>query len=132
MPPRITHRAFAGPQFGSEGWARRFFNNWRAGLKWQRLKPENKISLGFVDGLNTKIGVFLRRAYGLPEAVKRLSETELTELEAIRPHLPPGTIAYLASIAPEADSERDLSSSRVAAQSLPSAAHAEAERAMAS
>src|SRR6516162_7762132 len=56
-----------------EGWARRFFENLRAGLKWQRLKPyekfaemidrhwdgiaaycrpENKVSLGFVEGLN--------------------------------------------------------------------------------
>ncbi|MGH8489876.1 MAG: ISL3 family transposase [Gammaproteobacteria bacterium] len=69
-----------------EGWARRFFDNWRAGLKWQRLapyekfaemidrhwdgiaaycKPENKVSLGFVEGLNNKIRVIQRRAYGL-------------------------------------------------------------------
>ena len=69
-----------------EGWARRFFENWRAGLKWQRLKPyekfadmidrhwdgiaaycrpENKVSLGFVEGLNNKIRVIQRRAYGL-------------------------------------------------------------------
>ena len=72
--------------YGREGWARRFFDNWRAGLKWQRLKsferfadmidrhwdgiaayckPENKVSLGFVEGLNNKIRVFQRRAYGL-------------------------------------------------------------------
>jgi transposase len=58
-----------------EGWARRFFDNWRAALKWQRLKPdekfadmidrhwdgiaasgkpENKVSLGFVEGSTTK------------------------------------------------------------------------------
>jgi transposase len=69
-----------------EAWARRFFDNWRASLKWQRLKayekfaemidrhwdgiaayckPENKVSLGFVEGLNTKIRVIQRRAYGL-------------------------------------------------------------------
>lgn len=69
-----------------EGWARRFFDNWRASLKWQRLKPyerfadmierhwdgiaayckpENKVSLGFVEGLNNKIRVCQRRAYGL-------------------------------------------------------------------
>ena len=69
-----------------EGWARKFFNNWRASLKWQRIKsyekfaelidrhwdgiaahckPENKVSLGFVEGLNTKIRVIQRRAYGL-------------------------------------------------------------------
>ena len=55
-------------------------------LKWQRLKPyekfaemierhwdgiaaycrlENKVSLGFVEGLNNKIRVIQRRAYGL-------------------------------------------------------------------
>ena len=69
-----------------EGWARSFFENWRVGLKWQRLKPyekfaemidrhwegiaaycqpENKVSLGFVEGLNNKIRVIQRRAYGL-------------------------------------------------------------------
>jgi transposase len=69
-----------------EGWARRFFENWRASLKWQRLtpyekfaamidrhwdgiaaycRPENKVSLGFVEGLNNKIRVIQRRAYGL-------------------------------------------------------------------
>jgi transposase len=69
-----------------EGWARRFFANWRAALKWQRLKPyeqfaelierhwegiaaychpENKVALGFVEGLNNKIRVIQRRAYGL-------------------------------------------------------------------
>ena len=72
--------------YGREGWARRFFDNWRASLKWQRLepyekfanmidrhwdgiaaycKPENKVSLGFVEGLNNKIRVIQRRAYGL-------------------------------------------------------------------
>jgi transposase len=28
-------------------------------------KPENKVSLGFVEGLNNKIRVIQRRAYGL-------------------------------------------------------------------
>jgi len=46
-------------------WARRFFDNWWASLKWQRLKPENKVSLGFVEGFNNKIRVIQRRAYGL-------------------------------------------------------------------
>jgi transposase len=69
-----------------EGWARRFFDHWRDSLKWQRLKPyerfarmieshwdgialychpENKVALGFVEGLNNKIRVLQRRAYGL-------------------------------------------------------------------
>ena len=69
-----------------EAWARRFFENWKAALRWQRLKPyetfarmierhwegiamycrpENKVSLGFVEGLNNKVRVIQRRAYGL-------------------------------------------------------------------
>lgn len=69
-----------------EAWARKFFDNWRAQLKWQRLKPfekfaemierhwdgiaaycqpVNKVALGFVEGLNNKIRVIQRRAYGL-------------------------------------------------------------------
>jgi len=72
--------------YQTEGWARRFFDHWRDSLKWQRLKPyerfaemierhwdgvaayskpENKVSLGFVEGLNNKIRVLQRRAYGL-------------------------------------------------------------------
>ncbi len=72
--------------YTSEAWARKFFENWRTQLKWQRLKPyekfakmidkhwdgiaayckpENKVALGFVEGLNNKIRVLQRRAYGL-------------------------------------------------------------------
>jgi transposase len=72
--------------YKSEAWARKFFDNWRDQLKWQRLqpyekfaemidahwngiaaycKPDNKVPLGFVEGLNNKIRVFQRRAYGL-------------------------------------------------------------------
>ncbi len=71
---------------GREGWVRRFFERWRAALKWQRLgpyekfagmierhwegiaaycRPENTVALGFVEGLNNKIRVLQRRAYGL-------------------------------------------------------------------
>jgi transposase len=73
-------------EYQKEGWARKFFDNWRSSLKWQRLKPyaefarmieshwdgiaafiqsEEKVSLGFVEGLNNKIRVLQRRAYGL-------------------------------------------------------------------
>jgi len=66
-------------------WARTFFDRWRDSLKWQRLKPyerfadlierhwnrivsychpDNKVSLGIVEGLNNKIRVLQRRAYG--------------------------------------------------------------------
>ena len=66
--------------------ARKFFDNWKAQLRWQRLEPyekfakmidrhwdgiaayclaENKVALGFVEGLNNKIRVIQRRAYGI-------------------------------------------------------------------
>jgi transposase len=72
--------------YRSETWARRFFENWKQALKWQRLKPyekfarmidkhwdgiaahckpENQVPLGFVEGFNNKIRVLQRRAYGL-------------------------------------------------------------------
>ncbi len=71
--------------YQTEGWARRFFEQWRDSLKWQRLQPyekfakmidqhwdgiasychpENKVGLGMVEGLNNKIKVLMRRAYG--------------------------------------------------------------------
>lgn len=73
--------------YWSPGWARRFFDQGQAALRWQRLgpfqkfaqlveshwdgitsycQPENKqIPLGFVEGFNNKIRVLQRRAYGL-------------------------------------------------------------------
>jgi len=69
-----------------EACARRFFEHWKQALKWQRLKPyeqfarmidrhwdgiaaycqpQNKVPLGFVEGVNNKIRVLQRRAYGL-------------------------------------------------------------------
>lgn len=71
--------------YRNEKWARKFFDNWKQQLKWQRLKPfekfaamiekhwsgivsycppENKVKLGFVEGVNNKIRVIQRRAYG--------------------------------------------------------------------
>ncbi len=69
--------------------ARKFFENWKSQLRWQRLKPfekfatmiekhwdgivsychpDNKVSLGFMEGLNNKIRVIQRRAYGIKNA----------------------------------------------------------------
>ena len=31
--------------YNREGWARKFFENWRASLKWQRLKPYEKFAV---------------------------------------------------------------------------------------
>ena len=66
--------------------ARKFFENWKAQLRWQKLEPyekfaamierhwdgivsychpDNKVSLGFMEGLNNKIRVIQRRAYGI-------------------------------------------------------------------
>ena len=71
--------------YKNETWARTFFENWCASLKWQRLKPfekfaqmierhwggivsyckpQNKVSLGCVEGLNNTIRVIQRTAYG--------------------------------------------------------------------
>lgn len=71
--------------YETPGWAQRFFDNWRDALKWQRLEPyekfavmveahwdgivaychtDNKVALGFVEGLNNKIRVIQRIAYG--------------------------------------------------------------------
>jgi transposase len=89
--------------YQSEAWARRFFENWRASLKWQRLqpyekfaemierhwdgiaaycKPENKVALGFVEGVNNKIRVIQRRAYGL-------RDEEYLRLKVLTLMLPP-------------------------------------------
>jgi transposase len=86
-----------------EAWARRFFENWRTSLKWQRLKPfeqfaamierhwdgiaaycepENKVALGFVEGLNNKIRVIQRRSYGL-------RDEEYLRLKVLTTMLPP-------------------------------------------
>jgi transposase len=72
--------------YNNPTWARKFFDNWKAQLRWSRLKPfedfaamverhwdgiisycdpDNKVSLGFMEGLNNKIRVIQRRAYGI-------------------------------------------------------------------
>ena len=72
--------------YGSPALARQFFDMWRDALRWQRIRPfqkfarmieshwdgiaaycldKNKVPLGFVEGLNNKIRVIQRRAYGL-------------------------------------------------------------------
>lgn len=89
--------------YQTEGWARRFFEHWRDSLKWQRLAPfekfagmierhwdgiasychpENKCSLGMVEGLNTKIRVLQRRAYGY-------RDEEYLKLKIVAAFLPP-------------------------------------------
>lgn len=71
--------------YPSAALARQFFDLWQDALRWQRLEPyrkfarmveshwdgiaaycqkENKVPLGFVEGLNNKIRTIQRRAYG--------------------------------------------------------------------
>jgi transposase len=71
--------------YNRPGWARRFFENWKGALKWQRLEAfqkfarmieahwdgieaycheDNKVPLGFVEGLNNKIRSLQHRAFG--------------------------------------------------------------------
>lgn len=89
--------------YRNETWARKFFDQWQEALKWQRLepyekfaamierhwdgiaafcKPENKVALGFVEGLNNKIRVLQRRAYGL-------RDEEYLRLKVLTCMLPP-------------------------------------------
>ena len=44
-----------------EGWARRFFENWRASLKWQRLKPYEKFARMIDSHWDGIARVFLQR-----------------------------------------------------------------------
>jgi transposase len=74
--------------YNNPTWARKFFENWKAQLGWQRLEPlekfaamierhwdgiisycqpENKVSLGFMEGLNNKTRVIQRRSYGIKD-----------------------------------------------------------------
>ena len=90
-------------EYRREGWARAFFERWRESLTWQRLtpyekfaamierhwdgiaaycSPENKVSLGVVEGLNNKIRVLQRRAYGY-------RDEEYLKLKIIAAFLPP-------------------------------------------
>ena len=72
--------------YKSEGWARRFFDQWKESLKWQRLEPlekfarlveshwdgivraldpKCKVPMGFVEGMNSKIRAIQKRPYGI-------------------------------------------------------------------
>jgi transposase len=91
--------------YQTEGGARAFFTRWKQSLKWQRLTPyekfaamidrhwdgiasychpENQVSLGLVEGLNNKIRVLQRRAYGY-------RDEEYLKLKIVAAFLPPLT-----------------------------------------
>lgn len=92
--------------YRSPTWARKFFEAWRRSLRWQRLPsfekfaalidrhwdgiaaycaPENKVALGFVEGLNNKIRVIQRRCYGIRDE----EYLRLKILTCTLPPLPP-------------------------------------------
>ena len=89
--------------YRTERGARAFFERWQDSLKWQRLEPyrkfarmiekhwdgiasychpDHKVSLGLVEGLNNKIRVLQRRAYGY-------RDEEYLKLKIIASFLPP-------------------------------------------
>jgi len=89
--------------YRTERGARAFFERWQDSLKWQRLKPyrkfaqlieshwhgiasychpENKVSLGLVEGVNNKIRVLQRRAYGY-------RDEQFLKLKIVAAFLPP-------------------------------------------
>jgi len=89
--------------YRSEHGAKKFFANWKDSLKWQRLQsyekfaamierhwdgiaaychPENKVSLGTVEGINNKIRVIQRKAYGYRDEA-------YLELKIVASFLPP-------------------------------------------
>ena len=89
--------------YRTERGARAFFERWKDRLKWQRLEPyrkcaelieshwegiasychpENKVNLGLVEGINHKIRVLQRRAYGY-------RDEEYLNLKIVAAFLPP-------------------------------------------
>ena len=89
--------------YRTERGARAFFERWKQSLRWQRLepyrkfaemierhwdgiaaycRPENKVSLGMVEGLNNKIRVIQRSAYGY-------RDEDYLRLKVIASFLPP-------------------------------------------
>lgn len=90
-------------EYKRAGWALAFFKKWKEALKWQRLAPyekfakmierhwsglmayceeENKPPMGMVEGLNNKIKVLMRKAYGY-------RDDEYLYLKIVASFLPP-------------------------------------------
>lgn len=90
-------------EYKTERGARTFFERWKDSLRWKRLNPyqkftalvekhwdgiasychpDNKVSLGLVEGVNNKIRVIQRRAYGY-------RDEEYLKLKIIASFLPP-------------------------------------------
>lgn len=88
--------------YKTETWARKFFENWKRQLRWQRLEPfvkfarmidkhwdgivshcelQHNIKLGYVEGANNKIKVIQKEAYGY-------RDDEYLELKILTAFLP--------------------------------------------
>lgn len=88
--------------YKTETWARKFFENWKRQLRWQRLEPfvkfarmidkhwngivshcelQHNIKLGYVEGANNKIKVIQKQAYGY-------RDDEYLELKILTAFLP--------------------------------------------
>lgn len=95
--------------YTSEAWMRKFWLSWQEGLKWKRLAPfqnvvrmveshwegivswcktENRVPLGFVEGMNGRIRKIQAQGYGY----KDLTHLDLKILTCMLPEAPPLTI----------------------------------------
>ena len=95
--------------YKSEAWMLKFWTSWKEGLKWKRLKPfqkvvrmveshwegivswcrpENRVPLGFVEGLNSRIRKIQARGYGYTD----IEHMDLKILTCMLPDAPPLTI----------------------------------------
>lgn len=102
---RAIKSVFLGfiPGYRTVRGARTFFERWKQSLRWERLapyqkivqmierhcdgiaaycRPQNKVSLGLVEGLNNKIRVIQRSAYGY-------RDEDYLKLKIIASFLPP-------------------------------------------
>ena len=61
--------------YKTEGWARRFFENWRAALKWQRLTPYEKFA-DLVDRHWDGIAAYCHRQQGRLGICRRLEQQD--------------------------------------------------------
>jgi len=71
--------------YKSETWARKFWQNWKSNLRWQRLEPlkgfvkmvdkhldgvmnfyktDEHLKMGYIEGLNNKVKTLIRKHYG--------------------------------------------------------------------
>jgi transposase len=62
-----------------EGWARRFFDNWRSSLKWQRLAPYEKFA-EMIDRHWDGIAAYCRPSYARQNGIRSRSASRRSKL----------------------------------------------------